>query len=97
MVNKFMKMVEHTRVNTKMIRNTGRVFTLGLMVRSIMEAGSKASNMAKQDSQTHKVRVSTVFGRMEKGRNGCQRMRYRILLYQDYLTTAYHISEHRVR
>lgn len=62
-----MRMVVALRVITSTIINTAKVFTLGLMGKCMMAAGSKENNMAKECSQIQRVRAEMAIGKLVRG------------------------------
>jgi hypothetical protein len=57
------KMAEDTKENTKMTRNMDMEFTLGLIVDSIKDGGSKGNSMASVDTKFQAVILNLVFGK----------------------------------
>ena len=60
-----MKMVEYTKENILMIKNTVKVFILGQMENVMMADGTKENNMVKQNSLIQEVKLDQVYGKME--------------------------------
>ena len=65
-----MKMVEITRANISMIKNMGKVSTLGPMGSSMMVAGKTANNTEKHFLQVQKDNLDKVCGKMVIVLNG---------------------------
>ena len=63
-------MVEDTRENMRMIKSTDMDHIIGLMANAMKDIGKMENNMVKLDLLIQKVKVSMVYGKMEKELNG---------------------------
>ena len=63
-------MVEDTRENMRMIKSTDMDHIIGLMANAMKDIGKMGNNMVKLDLLIQKVKVSMVYGKMEKELNG---------------------------
>lgn len=69
-----------TKVNTLTIRNTGKEFTHGPMVKNMMEAGRTASNMARQHLQILRAKTELDSGKTETESNGSAKLNNLVMI-----------------